>query len=146
EKLGQNSAHTGPRVGVDQLKAMVTFGVPTLLCYACVTRPIRFGLAVGFMLLAASYGPSNKDAHLIHRERTFIAVLSVYHYQTDDSYELRHGTTTHGMQIRSGNLEDKPLTYYHEAGPIGQLFETMHKKLAKKDLAFIGLGTGTLAC
>src|SRR5260370_38556974 len=38
------------------LKSLIEYGLPILLCYACVTRPFRFGLAVGALLLGAAYG------------------------------------------------------------------------------------------
>jgi SAM-dependent methyltransferase len=39
----------------------------------------------------------------------------------------------------------EPLTYYHRTGPIGQVFEEFSGPRAKKDVAVIGLGAGTLA-
>ena len=57
-----------------------------------------------------------------------------------------HGTTTHGWQVRSGGREYEPLTYYHEIGPIGQVFNAMNQRLSHQDIALIGLGSGTLAC
>src|SRR5207248_1605872 len=37
------------------------------------------------------------------------------------------------------------LSYYHPTGPIGQVFAEFSGPKAKKDVAVIGLGTGTLA-
>jgi spermidine synthase len=130
----------------ESLKALVALGLPTLLCYACVTRPFRFGLAVGAFLLGATYGSVNKNAELVLKERSFFGILTVRHYSVDDSYTLSHGTTLHGEQIFSNGQRDEPQTYYHKTGPIGQVFEDLHDELANKHLAFIGLGTGTLAC
>jgi hypothetical protein len=39
----------------------------------------------------------------------------------------------------------EPLTYYHRTGPIGQVFAEFSGPKAKKEIAAIGLGTGTLA-
>jgi SAM-dependent methyltransferase len=39
----------------------------------------------------------------------------------------------------------EPLSYYHRTGPIGQVFAEFSGPKAKKDVAVIGLGTGTLA-
>ena len=39
----------------------------------------------------------------------------------------------------------EPLSYYHRTGPIGQLFAEFSGPQAKKNVAAIGLGTGTLA-
>jgi hypothetical protein len=59
---------------------------------------------------------------------------------------LVHGTTLHVRQILSGDHRHEPLTYYHITGPIGQAFQTFHGDYAKKTMAVIGLGTGTMAC
>src|SRR5262249_43357642 len=37
----------------DQMTAILSFGVPILFCYAWVMRPVRFGLGLGAILLAA---------------------------------------------------------------------------------------------
>jgi hypothetical protein len=38
----------------------------------------------------------------------------------------------------------QPLTYYHTTGPVGDLFQAFRGPWTKKELAFIGLGTGTM--
>src|SRR5713226_4123953 len=134
--------HLKPRY----LKGLLAYGVPTLLCYLCVLRPFRLGLAVGAFILGATYGSVDSDWKLVLRQRSFFGVLTVRHKFENDSYTLSHGTTLHGEQIRSDGLEHEPLTYYHKSGPIGQLFDALHDEFAKQNLAFIGLGTGSLAC
>lgn len=55
---------------------------------------------------------------------------------------MTHGTTVHGMQARGGKHEKIPTTYYHQAGPVGDIF----KALSPRSVAVIGLGAGTLNC
>jgi SAM-dependent methyltransferase len=43
------------------------------------------------------------------------------------------------------DLRRTPLTYYHRDGPIGQVFAEFDRQKRRPPLAFIGLGTGTLA-
>jgi SAM-dependent methyltransferase len=38
------------------------------------------------------------------------------------------------------------LTYFHRTGPLGQVFEVFFTKPAKRRVAIVGLGTGTIAC
>lgn len=38
-----------------QTLAILTYGVPTVLCYTFVERPFRFGLSVGAILLASGF-------------------------------------------------------------------------------------------
>src|SRR5262249_14600551 len=41
-------------VSYRQVKAIFMYGLPILLCYSYVARPLRFGLAVGAFLLASA--------------------------------------------------------------------------------------------
>jgi hypothetical protein len=129
---------------IESLYDMVAFVPATLLCYLCVNRPLRFGLAVGALLGGATLGGYLANTDLIYRHRSFFGVLRVKHHQFDDSYELLNGTTLHGEQIRSLEDPDEPLTYYHKTGPIGQVFSEFSGSRAKKNIGLIGLGTGTL--
>jgi SAM-dependent methyltransferase len=124
--------------------AMLIFGPPILLCYVCVNRPLRFGLAVGALLAGATLGGRLSGTDLVYQHRSFFGVLRVKHDRNDDSYELLHGTTLHGMQIRTLENPDEPLTYYHITGPIGQVFTAFSGPRMKENVALIGLGTGTL--
>jgi hypothetical protein len=86
---------------------------------------------------------------------------------------LLHGTTLHGMQRQpnmpllmlpltatnpyeaaaytsygrqeSDSLRLEALTYYHRTGPIGQVYSSYCSPGTKCDVAFIGLGTGTMS-
>jgi hypothetical protein len=151
---------------------VVTYGLPTMLCYYFVERPVRFGLAVLAVLVAAEL---SEDNHLvIHKERSFFGVLKVEEYE-DGTHRLIHGTTLHGMQHRwapdlgpaaalSVPLDPlgaaatvaaswdawvrpgpEPLTYYHRTGPIGQVFKHVNDTHPKAEVALVGLGTGSLA-
>jgi hypothetical protein len=127
-------------------KALV-FGLVTLLCYGYVTRPLRFGLAVGaFMLASFYYHASSQDqVQLLCQKRSFFGVLKVEYYPDEEAYTLTNGTTLHGEQIRVPGERSEPLTYYHTTGPIGQLFAEFSGPRAKPHVALIGLGSGTLA-
>jgi SAM-dependent methyltransferase len=124
------------------------YGVPILICYSYVARPLRFGLAVGAFLVASAQCEKLEESKVIKQERSFFGVLKVQ----DDSdsegeyHKLVHGTTLHGKQYLDPALRREPLTYYHRTGPIGDIFRVFEGPQAKKDMAFIGLGSGTLAC
>jgi hypothetical protein len=74
-------------------------------------------------------------------ERTFFGVHRVT--RDGDKLKLVHGSTVHGLQdMTSEESERRPLTYYHQAGPLGdvaRLFES------GKAVGVVGLGSGTLA-
>ena len=127
-------------------KALV-FGLVTLLCYGYVTRPLRFGLAVGAFMLASVYFDdlSQDQVQLLYQKRSFFGVLKVQYYPDEGAYTLMHGTTLHGEQIRIPGEKSEPLTYYHTTGPIGQVFAEFSGPRAKPHVGLIGLGSGTLA-
>jgi hypothetical protein len=187
--IGDEDTHTD----IYDLRTIIRFGIPVVICYGCIPRPFRCALAAGALLLADAYYPGfNKN--LLHRERNFFGVLSVkldeqtaYSPQMDwdeESYrkdklqfhELLHGTTMHGTQLVSSSEEEiswasclfaattpgqvlvtqaagrqswtdltrEPRSYYHSASPVADLFRAFGGPMKKKELAFIGLGTGTL--
>ncbi len=157
------------------LLVVVIYALPVMLCYLFVKRPLRFGLAVGALLLANSFCELlDEDVRL--RARSFFGVVEV---SNDGSFRrLEHGTTLHGQQrLRWGRStllgstagplassdpfsalvllaagQDiarhpgrEPLTYFHRTGPIGQVFEAYPDRLAGREVGLIGLGSGTLA-
>lgn len=128
-----------------QLVALMACGLPLLLCYGCVARPLRLGLGLGAILLASSYSAALHDDVVLYQERTFFGVLKVERNQEENWHKLLHGATSHGKQSLDPSRRDEPLTYYHRAGPIGQAFATWQGSYAKTQIAVIGLGTGSLA-
>ncbi|MEY4705167.1 MAG: hypothetical protein RL042_1369 [Nitrospirota bacterium] len=132
-------------ISAKQLVALVACVLPLLFCYGCVARPLRFGLGLGAVLLAASYVAALHDDVVLHQERTFFGVVKVERNEEKTWHKLLHGTTSHGTQSLDPSRRDEPLTYYHRSGPIGQAFAAWQGPTAKTKIAVIGLGTGTLA-
>jgi len=128
-----------------QTLAILTYGVPTVLCYTFVERPIRFGLSVGAILMAAGFN-TLFDTSVSYQDRSFFGVLKVEH---DRFFQrLVHGTTLHGKQFLDPDGHSIPLTYYHETGPIGHVMAAYNVPDSKgkfPNCAFIGLGTGSMA-
>ncbi len=174
---------------IDDIRSILQYGIPIVICYACIPRPVRCGLAAGAFLLAHAYYPGFYT-DVLKQERNFFGVLKVKNdFQTvaiPDSdppsydqlkfHELLNGTTLHGSQLRFSsrdalrsylpllsatspgetlvlqsareeywsNLLGQPISYYHSTGPVADLFQAFSGPWKKKELAFIGLGTGTL--
>jgi SAM-dependent methyltransferase len=128
-----------------QTLAILTYGVPTVLCYTFVERPFRFGLSVGAILLASGFN-TLFDTTVSYQDRSFFGVLKV---ENDRFFRrLVHGTTLHGKQFLDPDGHSIPLTYYHETGPIGHVmaaYNVPDKDNKYPNCAFIGLGTGTMA-
>jgi spermidine synthase len=125
-----------------QFYVILAYGLPAVFCYTFVERSLRFGLGVGALLLAS--GVSNlTDDSVAFQTRSFFGVLKV---ENDGHFRrLVHGTTMHGKQFLDPDLRQEPLTYYHRTGPIGVVM-TMYNQDNTRNLAVIGLGTGTMAC
>jgi len=49
------------------------------------------------------------------------------------------------MQTVDPSHQGEPLTYFHREGPIGQAFVGLPAVAARRDIAVVGLGVGTLA-
>lgn len=123
-----------------KLRNILVFGVPAILCYTFVERPVRFGLGVAAILLIGS-SVTLLDSDVLLRERSFFGVLRVERGQADPSerleaaqlygqdrhvvyHELLHGTTLHGKQriVSPDNLMERfliPLTATHPAEVLG---------------------------
>jgi hypothetical protein len=175
--------------GLYEIRNILQYGIPIVICYACIPRPIRCGLAAGALLLAHAYYPGFYT-DVLKQERNFFGVLKVKNeFQTvaipdsdPESYdqlkfhELLNGTTLHGSQLTFSSkdallsylplfaatspgealalhsagqeywsdLLGQPISYYHTTGPVADLFQAFSGPWQKKELAFIGLGTGTL--
>jgi hypothetical protein len=139
----------GASVGLDtsQVRSIVVYGIPAVICYTCIERATRFGLCVAAFLLAVAF-TTEFDATVLTQERSFFGVLRV---ETDfESRSLVHGTTLHGRQFLSGPLASQPMTYFHRTGPIGHVLHAYNPPRGddepKPNIGIIGLGTGTLAC
>jgi spermidine synthase len=127
------------------LSAILVFGPPLVAAFFLRHRPAALALAlVGVLVVAEFVNARNGDR--IHQARSFFGVLEVTRDRDEEGYtELRHGTTLHGRQSRDPKRQGEPLSYYHRAGPVGQIFAELDRRDGARRVAVIGLGTGTLA-
>jgi hypothetical protein len=140
----------GLGVSGKNLAAILFYAPPIMLAYVLVERPLRFGLGVGAIFLAAAL-PAEFDDATVYRGRSFFGVLTIKSgfdpWSPDGSHpshRLYHGNILHGKQF-DDELRTEPLTYYHRTGPVGRLFAVLPGQTSPRDAAVIGLGTGTMA-
>jgi hypothetical protein len=126
------------------LQTGLMFGVPAVICYTFLLRPIRFGLGIGALLLASGLHQSVYGG-TVHRERSFFGVHKVTYDRKWNMRTLVHGNTVHGWQSLDPKRRDEPLGYYHRRGPIGEVFAAFSGKDAKEYVGLAGLGAGSLA-
>lgn len=147
---------TGSKEWLDATRLeFYVLGAAGLAALGCILRPIRFGLAVGVVLLAGHlwYGQEaagqGAQERLIYRDRSFFGVIRVEEQCDSDlqplTHSLTHGSTTHGQQSLDPHERLQPWTYYHRAGPFGDVMENLIDPAVHRELAVIGLGTGTTA-
>ncbi len=123
--------------------SFAVFAVPLLICFSFSSRPLRFALGFGSVLLASGlyFGQYGR---VILAERSF---FGVYQVSNKGGYRLLiHGSTIHGIQSMDPARSRQPLSYYHEAGPIGQVFRSPFISQRLREVAVVGLGAGSLAC
>jgi hypothetical protein len=114
---------------------VLSFAIPLAIACFYWGRPLRFGLAVGAVLLLQGMYESRGE-QTIYADRSYFGILRVIQGRNEmGTYtKLMHATTDHGMNFRLpaekkdwGN-PDKDFsrlatTYYHRKGPAGIVME-----------------------
>jgi spermidine synthase len=124
----------------------IIFGAPLVIInHRFRTRPVRFALALGAVMLG-SVVYSETQNRTLHVERNFFGTLSVKLDHESDTRILYHGNTIHGRQFINPAYQTEPLSYFHREGPLGQIFEAFNSNATSPNVAVVGLGTGSMAC
>lgn len=121
------------------------FGLLVLLCFAFSRRPVRFGLGIAAVLLAALFY-RGEEGRLLYAERSFFGINRVTLDDSGRYHFLLHGTTLHGMQSLEPARRREPLAYFYSSGPLGQVFAAYRGPHARRSVAVVGLGAGSIAC
>ena len=123
---------------------LVRIGLPCLLCFLTVRHALRFGLSATGILVAALY-INDDGSKILHQERTFFGVLRVIENRTGSFHVIRHGTTTHGLQLMVEGYRKMPTVYYHFDGPFGDVMYVYRDSPVLDRMAVIGMGAGGIA-
>lgn len=126
-------------------RTLFTLGIPVLLCFFAIDRVPRFALSLGALFLASSILAIGAGGRVLYSDRSFFGVHRVLSSNAGRFHTLVHGNTVHGRQSMLPDERYKPLTYYYPTGPIGQVFSEFSGTKQKKNIALVGLGTGSLA-
>jgi hypothetical protein len=130
------------RLGVGPEAVGLSLGLPAVVCYLFLMRPVRFALALAALFLAGAWGASQSD--VVFASRTYYGLHRVRHEASFN--RLYHGPTLHGIQNSDPTARREPLAYYHRSGPAGSLFralETNGRELGR--IGIVGTGVGSLA-
>jgi hypothetical protein len=129
----------------DVVAHAIAFGPAALLCYSAVRRRLRFGLAVGAVLLAGVL-PIGLPEQPLFAGRDFFGTSRVTSVSATGMHILYSGSIVHNQQRVSGGNRDDPLTYYTRQGPLGDVFRSISSRSAGWNVGVIGLGAGAMAC
>jgi len=125
------------------IRGGLMFGLPAAVAFALVRKPARFAIALASLLAVGSLD-TGQLGETLHMERNFFGVVRVTRSPDGRFLRLVHGTTIHGQQRLDETGPPRPMTYYHEKGPVGSLFKSLPAERVKK-VAVVGLGTGAVA-
>ena len=137
---------------VDQFEVSTAVGIGIVFVVPLViinhrfrAHAVRFALAIGAVMLG-SIVYSETQERTLHVGRNFFGTLSVRVDPTSATRMLYHGNTIHGRQFIDPNRQREPLSYFHRDGPLGQIFEAFNSNAFSRNVAVVGLGTGSMAC
>ena len=97
-------------------------------------------VALGLAVVATVVGPPGT----IRVDRSFYGVYRVA-APTPDLHILYSGTTIHGRETFAGPYAGEPLSYYHRAGPLGEVIASLQQEHARLRVGAVGLGAGAIA-
>jgi hypothetical protein len=121
----------------------LAIGVPVVITFTFVDRPLRFALGVA-AVLTGGWFYSSAYGRVIHAERNFFGVSRVTVGSTGAFHYLVHGNTLHGAQHTDAGRQCEPLTYYHRTGPLADVFYQFNARPASPNVAAVGLGAGSV--
>jgi hypothetical protein len=119
------------------------FGLPSVVAFALVRKPARYALALAALFVAGSF-ESRHFGQTLALERNFFGVIRVTLSPDGKFLRMIHGTTMHGQQRTDEPGPPRPMTYYHEKGPVGHLFAALPAERVRR-VGVVGLGTGAVA-
>ena len=123
--------------------AFAVLALAGLITFAFRKRAIRFGLSIGAILLVDAFCLAQVN-DVIETRRNFFGVIRIRYDAYHHSICMSHGTTNHGMQSLVPGRENQPLTYYHQDGPLGDVFEAASRRQARQ-IGVVGLGIGSMS-
>lgn len=130
----------------DTIVTIAVHSAILLIAFLFRKRVLQFALVMAVLILTYQrllpqfYGGSQ----FVFTARDFFGVKGVRYDFNSNSRRLLHGDTLHGLESQDPELIGKPLSYYHETGPVGDVMKTLSER-ADHHIGVVGLGTGSMA-
>jgi spermidine synthase len=133
------------RLGFSVVAAILFYrGLLAVVVFGFNQRPLRYGLGAGVALLVI--GGAHQGLDVLYQERSFFGVYRVIETEDGKRRELRHGTTTHGIQAIDEADWREPLGYHERGGPLGQIIAALEARGSVERIGLVGLGAGASLC
>lgn len=119
-----------------------------LVLAAYFTQRRRYRFALSLAVLIAGYHLALPgfldDYQILHIDRDFFGIKKTVFDLDSNTRKLLHGDTLHGVESQDATLIGKPLSYYHETGPVGDIMKLISVR-PDQHVGVVGLGTGSMA-
>lgn len=134
---------TEPRSPLAVQSALAVVAVLMLLL---VRWRLAFAGLLALTMLAVGLADQVRTSLSGDRSRSYFGIYSVRDVDAT-ARSLAHGTTLHGIQLRTPGRELEPTTYYGRTSGVGLALGAGDAVLGSNArIGIVGLGTGTLAC
>ncbi len=134
----------GLKIGMMERVGLVFIAPLFFINHFMTANPLRLALALGAVFLGSSFF-APEISKTLFAGRNYFGALTVTVNRTNHTRSLYHGTTIHGRQFTTPGKQCEPLAYFHQSGPIAQVFAMHQTKPSSQNVAVIGLGTGAMA-
>jgi len=131
----------------DDLKTTLAFDAAlVLIAYLARKRCVRFALTLAVLIAGYRLALPGflDDYQILHIDRDFFGIKKIVYDIDSNMRKLLHGDTLHGVESMDPALIGRPLSYYHETGPVGDIMKLISVR-PNQHVAVVGLGTGTMA-
>ena len=130
----------------DYKTSLAADAILALVAFLSQRHRLRFALSLA--VLIAGYHVALPgfldDYQILHIDRDFFGIKKVVFDPNTTMRKLLHGDTLHGLESQDPTLIGKPLSYYHETGPVGDIMKLISTR-GNQHVGVVGLGTGTMA-
>jgi spermidine synthase len=130
----------------DDMVVAITGAALILTLLAFRKKPVPFALAFAALVttLAVEVPRQYQTTTVVHIDRNFFGVKKVLFNAGDNTRQLLHGDTVHGLESLDPAQSGEPLFYYHRGGALSDIISLLDRS-SKSTVAVVGLGAGTIA-
>lgn len=125
--------------------ALLLLGIALILwMYRFIRYPSHLFVGAIWLFMVFELNLLSLKDSTIYRDRNFYGTIKIRDDKNENLRALIHGTTVHGMQKLPITNTPRPISYYHEQGPLGVVFDELSKRPSLQQLGLVGLGAGGL--